>query len=190
MYDNRLLQWRDNIGAFLDITKTEVMLPIFRRQHTVLHLAHSHAIIMLHRQALLAKPSAFTMRPENTAQADLQYSIQRCLGAATNIVTMLRRLVESQQMYSAFWVSVPCRPEDILFEKHADSTNSLLIIMYSPRSSLCIYTSCRAARKKVQIGSRISTWHGRVYTISRPAQQKLHTRKGMSLFSQNFTTKP
>ncbi|CAI6015568.1 unnamed protein product, partial [Clonostachys chloroleuca] len=103
LYDTRLTQWRREIGPFLDITTPKVLLPIFRRQHTVLHMAHSHAVIMLHRQALLTKPSALSLRQDNTAQGGLPYGVRRCLDAATVIVAMLRELVKQQQMCSAFW---------------------------------------------------------------------------------------
>ncbi|KAI1390440.1 fungal-specific transcription factor domain-containing protein [Hypoxylon trugodes] len=106
LYDARLVQWREELGAFLDITNTEIMMPIFRRQHSVLHMAYSHAIILLHRQALLVRPSASAMRHEHAVQMGPQYSVRRCLDAANIIVMKLRELVEKQQMYSAFWVCV------------------------------------------------------------------------------------
>ncbi|KAH8425113.1 fungal specific transcription factor domain-containing protein [Aspergillus melleus] len=103
LYDNQLKQWHDDLGDFLEITKTELMMPIFRRQHTVLQLAYSHAIILLHRQALLTKPSTSNINHENASRMSLQYSTGRCLDAATAIVTKLRELILKQEMYSAYW---------------------------------------------------------------------------------------
>ncbi|CAG9977981.1 unnamed protein product [Clonostachys byssicola] len=103
LYDTQLTEWRCEIGPFLDITTPKILLPIFRRQHTVLHMAHSHAVIMLHRQALLTKPSALSLRQDNTVQGALPYGVRRCLDAAAVIVAKLRELVKQQQMCNAFW---------------------------------------------------------------------------------------
>lgn len=102
-YDNRLIQWRDDLSDFLGITNTDMLMPLFRRQHTVLQLAYSQAIILLHRKALLIKPSPSKAHQGDALQPILQYGVQRCLDAATTIVTKLRDLIEKQQMYSAFW---------------------------------------------------------------------------------------
>lgn len=104
LYDDVLIQWRDDISDFLDFTKTEMLTPIFRRQHTVLLLAYSQAIILLHRQALLIKSHTPVNRQASALRPTSQYSVNRCLTAATAIVTKLRQLTERQQMYSAFWV--------------------------------------------------------------------------------------
>lgn len=63
LHDARLAQWREELADFLDISNTDIMMPLFRRQHATLHLAYSHAIILLHRQALLQRNPA----PSTTA---------------------------------------------------------------------------------------------------------------------------
>lgn len=104
-YDARLVQWHEELKDFLDINKTEILATTFRRQHTVLNMAYSHAIILLHRQSLLMRSPLSLSREEDACQNGLTYSILRCLDAATTIVKRLRDLVAKKQMYSAFWVS-------------------------------------------------------------------------------------
>lgn len=114
LHDARLAQWREELADFLDISNTDIMMPLFRRQHATLHLAYSHAIILLHRQALLQRNPApsttaitATARGKGPVPGSAQFSVQRCLDAATTIVTKLRDLVEKKQMYSAYWVRPP-----------------------------------------------------------------------------------
>ena len=106
-YDNQLVEWRREICDFLDLSNPDVMITVFRRQHTVLQLAFSHAMILLHRPALLRKTTTLPGNHDsqvNPLQAKLSSSVSKCMDAAGKIVSKLRELSEKKQMYQAFWV--------------------------------------------------------------------------------------
>lgn len=106
LYDGRLRQWRHDIRSFLDLPNVDVLMTVYLRQHTVLQFAYSHAVILLHRPALLRRTSTTAANHNNVLQSNLSLSVQKCLEAATTIVSKLRELTEKGQMYAGFWASI------------------------------------------------------------------------------------
>lgn len=144
-YDKNLTQWRNELKDFLGIINTEMLRPLFQRQHTVLELAHSQAIILLHRHALLTKSPLSIVRQDNTVQANTQYSVRRCLDAATTIVTKLRGLVEKKQMYSAYWVCPRCFVHWVCLITRPAVHSLLCILCTCCTLSLCDTKSLKAS---------------------------------------------
>jgi len=134
-YDSQLVEWRGEISDFLDLPNPDVMITVFRRQHTVLLLAFSHAMILLHRPALLRKTATLPGNHDsqtNPPQDKRSSSVWKCMEAAGRIVSKLRELTEKKQMYQAFWV----RMQDLVRWHHTDYAEV--------HSLLRVFGTCRA----------------------------------------------
>jgi hypothetical protein len=109
-----LQSWHAEMAKFLDSDgfNAALLLPIYQRQRNVLNLAYWHAMILTHRPFLLSNFARLQQNgshgrsPAHRSQAET--SVRECLGAAMNIVETLDELVQSQQMFRAYWVSHFC----------------------------------------------------------------------------------
>ncbi|CEI62208.1 hypothetical protein FVEN_g10293 [Fusarium venenatum] len=104
-----LSDWRAEFSQFLDADyfSTTFLVPIVQRQRNVLNMTYWHAIILIHRQAVLnnfAKISRQNRR-QSVSDASTQESVQKCLQAAMNTVGLIDEMTEHGQMFRAFWVT-------------------------------------------------------------------------------------
>jgi hypothetical protein len=111
-YTEQLRSWRAGVSDFLDPpARAAPLIPIFQRQKNVLNLAYWHTMILMHRPFLLQK---FTQLRNSTepsqndgwgSELQIEQSIHECVQAATNIVQMVDEMVQTRQLFRAFWVS-------------------------------------------------------------------------------------
>lgn len=114
-----LQSWHADMAKFLDsdAASAALLLPIYQRQRNVLSLAYWHATILTHRPFLLSNFARLQQNgghgrsPAHRSQAET--SVRECLRAAMNIVEMVDELVQSQQMFRAYWVSYPRLHSDL-----------------------------------------------------------------------------
>jgi hypothetical protein len=99
-----LKAWRDTLPAFLEPAKVDpsILIPIFRRQSTVLKLAYAHALILTNRQFLLTSFIDLT-QPPGLADQGVQTHIQECADAALVVVNTVNEFVEHGVLYRTFW---------------------------------------------------------------------------------------
>ncbi|KAJ9139384.1 Zn 2cys6 transcription factor [Pleurostoma richardsiae] len=104
-----LRNWRNGMARFLDSDgiNPALLLPIYQRQRNVLNLAYWHAIILAHRPFLL---SNFARLQQNGSRdqasshrAHGETSVKECLRAAMCIAEVVDDLIQTQQMFRAFW---------------------------------------------------------------------------------------
>lgn len=104
-----LQSWHAEMAKFLDsdAVNAALLLPIYQRQRNVLNLSYWHATILTHRPFLLSnfarlqQNGSHARSPAHRLQAET--SVRECLGAAMNIVELVDELVQSQQMFRAYW---------------------------------------------------------------------------------------
>ena len=115
-YSQDLRNWRQETCSFLgpDDINSSLLIPIFQRQRNVLNLAYWHTIILTHRPFLL---STFARLHYNSgSKRDNQYdsqsenSVGECLQAALSIANTVNKLVDTGQMFQAYWASVTAVP--------------------------------------------------------------------------------
>jgi hypothetical protein len=101
-----LKAWKDTLPAFLEPTKVDpsILVPIFRRQSTVLTLAYAHALILANRQFLLSNFVDLT-RPASSTDERVEFHIQECVEAALVAVNTVSTFVENGMLYRTFWFS-------------------------------------------------------------------------------------
>ncbi|KAM0304389.1 hypothetical protein ACHAPM_002477 [Fusarium culmorum] len=102
-----LSDWRAEFSQFLDADyfSTSFLVPIVQRQRNVLNMTYWHAIILIHRQAVLNNFAKISRqnRKASVSDAATQESVQKCLQAAMNIVGLIDEMSEHGQMFRAFW---------------------------------------------------------------------------------------
>jgi len=101
-----LKAWKDSLPAFLEPNKVDpsILVPIFRRQSTVLTLAYAHALILANRQFLLSNFIDLT-RPASYTDDRVEFHIQECVEAALVAVNTVSNFVENGMLYRTFWFS-------------------------------------------------------------------------------------
>ncbi|EON62512.1 hypothetical protein W97_01735 [Coniosporium apollinis CBS 100218] len=98
-----LEQWKTRLPPFLSgAIRPSSLIPILRRQSTVLTLAYAHAVMLVNRPLLLSNFSK--PRRGGVTQSPLfQHGIELCVEAAQDVAHMVLQFVEEQQMFEAFW---------------------------------------------------------------------------------------
>lgn len=110
-YGDDLIQWRRDIGAFIDTPNIELLQVTYQRQYTVLNFAFAHAQILLYRPFVLRNLASVG---KGTAQDDFhlrtlsEENIKKCLQAATRILEIFQILCRARRMYKSFFVSLNC----------------------------------------------------------------------------------
>ncbi|KAL1839556.1 hypothetical protein VTK73DRAFT_4016 [Phialemonium thermophilum] len=128
-----LRSWHADMAQFLDPhgVSAALLLPIYQRQRNVLNLSYWHAVILTHRPFLLSNFARLQQsggggggggsqerhrsRRQQQQQQHQQHSrqpetsVRECLQAAMHIVDTVDELVQTSQMFRAFWVSI-CFP--------------------------------------------------------------------------------
>lgn len=87
-----------------------MVVPIFQRQRNVLNLTYWHAIILTHRQAVMNNFVHISRQGgENNTNDDphTDESVQQCLEASMHTMDTIDEIMQSRQMFHAFWVRLP-----------------------------------------------------------------------------------
>lgn len=109
-YMQELKSWRSQMSNFLDQDPAIAaqLILIYQRQRNVLNLAYWHTVILTNRPLLLSNFARLTSsrrQVEDERKAQLDESAADCLNAAMNIVGIVDMLVQSKQLFRAFWVT-------------------------------------------------------------------------------------
>lgn len=101
--NERLAEWKSQIPLFLSGTiKPSSLIPVLRRQATVLKLFHLHTIIFINRPLLLKSFSdAWSLQQDH----QIQSSIDACIKAAAEIAKQAVQYHVEGQAFRAFWLS-------------------------------------------------------------------------------------
>ncbi|APA15974.1 hypothetical protein sscle_16g107440 [Sclerotinia sclerotiorum 1980 UF-70] len=105
-YCKDLDEWRTKFSGFLDAkgVDTSLLIPLFQRQRNVLNLSYWHALILIHRPFLLRDfASLYKRNSHPSAGNDISKNVTSCLQAAMEITNIVHHLMETGQMYQAFW---------------------------------------------------------------------------------------
>lgn len=162
-----LRDWRAEMASFLDLDGVDItlLLPLYQRQRTVLNLAYWHAVILTHRPFLLSNFAQLQQngneRRPSSHRAQTEASVGECLNAAMEIVGTVDELVESGQMYRAFWVSIcpNIRNFSAIFSQ-AESTLADDSIKFTSYFAFCavvvLYVYC--IQESASMASKYSTY--------------------------------
>lgn len=88
-------EWRKNLPVFLSgAIHPSTLVPVFRRQLTVLRIACAHAVILINRPLMLSRQAPISrMEPH----------IRACLDAARQVLGLVLEFVAENRFFSAFW---------------------------------------------------------------------------------------
>ncbi|KAJ5911507.1 uncharacterized protein N7473_000810 [Penicillium subrubescens] len=105
-YGADLIQWRRDIGAFIDTPNIELLQVTYQRQYTVLNFAFAHAQILLYRPFVLrnlASVGKGTVQDSSHLRTLSEENIKKCLQAATRILEIFQILCRTRRMYKSFF---------------------------------------------------------------------------------------
>ncbi|RAK95927.1 uncharacterized protein BO80DRAFT_246588 [Aspergillus ibericus CBS 121593] len=98
----RVADWQAELPPFLSgVIQPSSLVPVFRRQLTVLQLARHHALMFITRPLLLRDYGH--MWPEH--QASYQHHLLLCLTAAQDAIEIILGFVRDDELFPAFWYS-------------------------------------------------------------------------------------
>ncbi|PYH79249.1 hypothetical protein BO82DRAFT_340842 [Aspergillus uvarum CBS 121591] len=94
--------WQAGLPPFLSgVIHPSSLVPVFRRQLTVLRLARYHAVMLITRPLLLRNYGQMWLECETTYQELLC----TCLTAACDAIELILGFVHDDELYTAFWYS-------------------------------------------------------------------------------------
>jgi hypothetical protein len=112
-YTADLHAWRSSLSRFLNDEEgrgidSHLLIPIYQRQRSVLHLAYCHAMLLIHRPFLLSNFASLTHMPTHStflpnASIDTSTNISSCLEAAMSIVRVVDDVFKSSNLFRSFW---------------------------------------------------------------------------------------
>lgn len=114
------------------------LILIYQRQRNVLNLAYWHTVILINRPLLLSNFARLTSsrrQVEDERKAQLDESATDCLKAAMNIVGIVDMLVQSKQLFRAFWVT------SVIHAPIQTRANTFLV-----HPLLCLFSLCHSLR--------------------------------------------
>ncbi|RMY34430.1 hypothetical protein D0866_05258 [Hortaea werneckii] len=93
--NTEIAEWRQGLPVFLSgAIHPSTLVPVFRRQLTVLRIACAHAVMLINRPLiLLRKTDPSSIEPQVTA----------CLDAARQVLDLVLEFVAENHLFSAFW---------------------------------------------------------------------------------------
>lgn len=93
--NDEIAQWQDELPIFLSgAINPGSLIPIFRRQATVLRMGCAHAIMLVNRPLLLSR---------HAAPIDVQPHVEECLAAAKSMLELVLDFVADNHMFQGFW---------------------------------------------------------------------------------------
>jgi hypothetical protein len=88
--------------AFDSKIDPSILIPLFRRQSTMLDLSYCHALILANRPFLLASLTSLTRNCWSDIER-YRENVDKCVNAALTVVQRVNSLINSGQMLKAFW---------------------------------------------------------------------------------------
>ncbi|CEL03687.1 Putative Finger protein [Aspergillus calidoustus] len=110
-YMNQVRAWRAELSDFLGQSSSNAapLVLIYQRQQNILNLAYWHTVILINRPLLLANFARLTNRTSTTQRQDQERqvhvaeSVDECLNAGMEIVRVVDRMIQANQLFRAFW---------------------------------------------------------------------------------------
>ncbi|KAJ0423359.1 hypothetical protein BJY00DRAFT_321982 [Aspergillus carlsbadensis] len=110
-YMTEVRAWHSELSGFLGQRSSNAapLVLIYQRQQNILNLAYWHTVILINRPLLLANFARLTNRTstshrqEQERQVHVSESIDECLNAAMEIVRVVDRMIQANQLFRAFW---------------------------------------------------------------------------------------
>lgn len=91
----QLAEWQKSLPVILSgAIHPSTLVPFFRRQVTILHIAKAHATMLIHRFAILSDPRQLP---------GIEMHIDECLNAALVCLDMIVEMAAEKHMFAAFW---------------------------------------------------------------------------------------
>ncbi|KAL1617195.1 hypothetical protein SLS54_007972 [Diplodia seriata] len=101
-HNKDLRDWKSQLPAYLSgAIRPSSLIPIFRRQSTVLKLAYAHAVMLVNRPFLL-NLSKYGYRSASPNPATRE-CVEECLAAARTAIEMVLNYISEGQPFSSFW---------------------------------------------------------------------------------------
>ncbi|PWY67839.1 hypothetical protein BO83DRAFT_429458 [Aspergillus eucalypticola CBS 122712] len=98
----KVAKWQAELPPFLSgVIQPSSLVPVFRRQLTVLQLARHHALMFITRPLLLLDYGQ--MWPEH--RSSYRYHLHLCLTAAREAIELILGFVREDELFPAFWYS-------------------------------------------------------------------------------------
>ncbi|KAM0714254.1 hypothetical protein Q7P37_010041 [Cladosporium fusiforme] len=93
--NGEIAKWQEDLPIFLSgAINPASLIPVFRRQVTVLRMACAHAVMLVNRPLILSR----TARPK-----DVQPHVEECLSAAKQMLDLVLDFVADNHMFQGFW---------------------------------------------------------------------------------------
>lgn len=93
--NDEIAKWQDELPIFLSgAINPASLIPVFRRQVTVLRMGCAHAVMLINRPLMLSRSSSPT---------DIQPHIDECLSAAKQMLELVLDFVADNHMFQGFW---------------------------------------------------------------------------------------
>lgn len=97
-----LEKWKESVPPLFNSVRPSSLIPPLCRQSQVLQLAYSHAMIHVTRSFLLNDFTDLSRRPRNP-HATVNTHVQKCIGAAEDIMTLVEGLAQQTLFIQSFW---------------------------------------------------------------------------------------
>lgn len=93
--NGEIAKWQDDLPIFLSgAINPASLIPVFRRQVTVLRMACAHAVMLVNRPLMLSR---------NARPKDVQPHVEECLTAAKQMLELVLDFVADNHMFQGFW---------------------------------------------------------------------------------------
>jgi hypothetical protein len=93
--NGEISKWQDGLPIFLSgAINPASLIPVFRRQVTVLRMACTHAIMLVNRPLVLSRHASPTA---------IQPHVEECLSAAKQVLELVLDFVADNHMFQGFW---------------------------------------------------------------------------------------
>jgi hypothetical protein len=114
-YTSKLHAWHAPLSHFLSGPELDGridncnLIPIYKRQRSVLELAYHHALLLIHRPFLLKDFANLTHMPthpnwkQNAEGINTASNVSACLDAAMGIVRQVDEVFTSSDLFRSFW---------------------------------------------------------------------------------------
>lgn len=93
--NSEIAKWQDELPIFLSgAINPASLIPVFRRQVTVLRMACAHTIMLVNRPLILSR---------HAKPVDVQPHVEECLSAAKLMLELVLDFVADNHMFQGFW---------------------------------------------------------------------------------------
>lgn len=93
--NTEIAEWRRGLPVFLSgAIHPSTLVPVFRRQLTVLRIACAHAVMLINRPLILLR---------RTDPSSIEPQVTACLDAARQVLDLVLEFVAENHLFSAFW---------------------------------------------------------------------------------------